>query len=70
MCKLKKYKIGDIVQYKDNNYTVTNEIPKNGDLVITDNYGVWIFMDETGHGSAPLPYWANKNACMKLTLKS
>lgn len=42
------------------------EVPQNGDLVFADGYGVWEFKDETGHGSAPMPYWANKNTCKKI----
>ena len=47
-------------------YLVVDDTPTNGDLVLTDNYGVWTFRDETGKGSAPIPYWANKNACKKI----
>lgn len=55
------------VTHKEKKYQVSNEEPVNGDLVLTDNYGVWEFKDE-GWGSAPLPYWANKNTCKKMIL--
>ena len=54
--------------YKGKRYQVVTDEPKNGDLVSTDKYGVWEFKDETGNGSAPMPYWANKKTCKKLTL--
>lgn len=41
------------------------EQPENGDKVLADGR-VWEFKDETGHGSAPMPYWANKKTCMKI----
>ena len=47
-------------------YSVSDERPENGDLVVTERYGVWTFRDETGIGSAPMPYWANKYKCKKL----
>ena len=47
-------------------YVVSNERPENGDWVLTENYGAWEFKDETGSGSAPLPYWANRNTCKKI----
>ena len=56
---------GSTVVHEGTKYTVTDEDPKNFDLVITEKYGVWTFKDE-GNGSAPLPYWANKNTCKKL----
>jgi len=46
-------------------YRITDEEPKNGDLVITEKYGVWEFQD-LGGASAPMPYWPNKNACKKI----
>jgi hypothetical protein len=49
-------------------YLISDEEPQNGDLVLTQNYGVWIFQDLTGTGTAPLPYWANKKLCKKLIL--
>lgn len=55
-----------IIEYNDKKYKVSQETPKNGDLVLTNGYGVWVFKDETGFGSAPLPYWANKKTCKKL----
>ena len=49
-------------------YLVVDDTPTNGDLVLTDNHGVWTFKDETGTGSAPMPYWANKKTCKKMIL--
>ncbi|GIV43949.1 MAG: hypothetical protein KatS3mg035_1072 [Bacteroidia bacterium] len=57
--------IGSIIEHEGHTYSVSDEIPNNMDLVITE-YGVWVFKDETGFGSAPLPYWANKKTCKKL----
>jgi len=54
------------VLHKDYFYFISNETPENGDMVYTEKYGVWEFKDETGQGSAPMPYWANKNACKKI----
>ena len=53
-------------KYKDSYYIVSDNLPQNGDWVMTENYGVWEFRDETGQGSAPLPYWANKKTCKKI----
>lgn len=55
-----------MIEYEGKKYLISDEEPKNYDLVLTDNYGVWVFKDETGQGSAPMPYWANKKACKKL----
>lgn len=54
--------------HEGKSYKVSDEEPKNGDLVLTENQGVWEFKDETGFGSAPIPYWANKHTCKKLIL--
>jgi hypothetical protein len=51
------------VTYKEKVYTVTDEQPKTNDKVLTDNYGVWTFHEG---GTAPMPYWANPNACKKI----
>jgi len=56
----------NIILHKGKSYITSDETPKNGDLVLTDNYGVWEFRDDTGKGSAPMPFWANKNTCKKL----
>ena len=59
--------IADIpFKYKDHYYVVSDDLPQNGDRVMTENYGVWEFRDETGHGTAPLPYWANNKTCKKI----
>lgn len=53
-------------------YIVSTETPENGDLVLTNNYGVWEFRNDAPWSMkdkvcyAPLPYWANKNTCQKL----
>ena len=53
-------------KYKDYYYVINDDEPQNGDMVMTEKYGVWEFRDETGYGSAPMPYWANRNACKKI----
>ena len=53
----------DIAQYV---YVTSKREPKNGDKVIASDGCVWEYRDETGFSSAPLPYWANKNACRKI----
>ena len=50
------------ITHEDNQYIISNDKPQNGDLVITDNYGVWEFQQ----APCPLPYWGNPNACKKL----
>lgn len=55
------------IKHEGKDYRISDEEPKNGDLVTTEKYGVWEFRDE-GAGSAPLPYWANKKTCKKLIL--
>lgn len=52
--------------YNGKKYIISDEEIQNGDFVLTENYGVWIFQDLTGFGSAPMPYWANKKTCKKL----
>ena len=56
------------ITHEGKTYLISDKTPQYGDLVLTDNYGVWEFRDETGFGSAPLPYWANKNTCKKMEL--
>ena len=51
--------------YLKDGYIVTDDEPQNGDMVLTNNYGVWEFRDE-GSGNAPMPYWANKYTCKKI----
>ena len=41
---------------------------RNGDLVMTKAHGLWEFLDETGKGSAPMPYWANKKTCWPVSV--
>ena len=53
-------------KYKDHYYIVSDDIPQNGDWVMTENYGVWKFRDDTGYSTAPMPYWANRHACKKI----
>jgi hypothetical protein len=54
-------------------YEVSLDSPQNGDLVLTDGYGVWEFRNNAPEGSktcyAPLPYWANKDSCRKLVAR-
>jgi len=50
------------VTYNGDNYLVTTEPPKDGDQVLTDNYGVWEFKQ----APCPIPYWGNANACKKI----
>lgn len=64
--KLKNFTINQIINHNGKSYIITDDEPMNGDLVITDDYGVWEYKNE--NGSAPLPYWSNKDACMKLKL--
>ena len=58
------------VTHEGKNYKTSNEEPQNGDLVLTDNWGVWKFRNDAPKGSnvcyAPIPYWANKDTCKKL----
>jgi len=54
------------ITHNDKTYEVSNKAPQNGDLVLTDGYGVWTFMDVTGTGSAPMPYWVKKKTCKKM----
>jgi hypothetical protein len=54
------------IEHDGKQYQTTDVLPQNGDLVLTEQYGVWEFRDETGHGSASMPYWANKYTCKKL----
>lgn len=57
-----------MIEHNNQTYKVSDLEPQNGDLVLTEQYGVWIFRDDTGFGSAPMPYWANKKTCKKLIL--
>jgi len=50
------------ITHEGNQYIISKDKPQNGDLVITDNYGVWTFQQ----APCPLPYWGNPNACKKL----
>lgn len=58
--------------YIKHGYIVTDDEPKNGDMVLTDNYGVWEFRNEKPDNkipSAPMPYWANAKNCKKIVGK-
>lgn len=59
-----------IIEHEGKQYKVTEQIPDWDDLVITEEYGVWVFRnygtDECP--AAPMPYWANPRACKKLEL--
>ena len=61
-----KLTTGIPLRYKNNFYVVSDDLPQNGDWVLTENHGVWEFKDETGSGSAPMPYWANHHTCKKI----
>jgi len=64
--------ISKSIIHEGKSYIVSNEEPENGDLVLTNNYGVWEFRNNAPHSVrhkvcyAPMPYWANKNTCKKL----
>lgn len=59
--------VGSVYEYDGKSYLISDEEPKTGDLVLTESYGVWKFMD-MGNRGVPMPYWGNKNACKKLVL--
>jgi len=50
------------IEYRTNTYTTTNDTPNAGDLVMTNEYGVWKFRQ----APCPMPYWGNANACKKI----
>jgi len=56
--------------HEGKSYKVSDEEPQNGDLVLTNKYGIWEFRNYAPNNSnacyAPMPYWANKNTCKKL----
>lgn len=54
------------IEYDGDIYTVSDEKPKSGDMVLTEKYGVWEFRE----GTAPMPYWCNPNACKKIIKKN
>jgi hypothetical protein len=43
-------------------YAVSDEEPEDGDIVLTDNYGIW----EYRKAPCPMPYWGNPFTCKKL----
>lgn len=45
-------------------YKVVDDDPKNGDLVLTNNYGVWEFREKPDF----IPYWCNAKTCKKMML--
>ena len=53
---------GGIIKHKDKRYVATDTIPKDGDFVLTENYGIWEFK----LSPCPLPYWGNPNNCKPL----
>jgi len=53
-----------IIEYKGDKYLISNDPPKNDDLVLTDHYEIWIFKEK----SSMLPFWCNAKACKKLIL--
>ena len=52
----------ETIEYEGKLYEVSDKTPMNGDLVLTEKYGVWIYSCE----SAPMPYWCNAKLCKKL----
>jgi len=50
------------VTYEGRVYTLSDERPKSFDKVLTNDYGVWTFLQ----APCPLPYWGNPNACKKI----
>lgn len=67
----------ETINHEGKSYQISKDEPKFGDLVLTDNYGVWEFRNyNDGFNSksnvcfAPLPYWANKRTCKKMVLVS
>lgn len=52
-------------KYNNEYYLLSDETLISGDIVLTDNYGVWEFRE----APCPIPYWGNKNTCKKI-LKS
>ena len=51
-----------IISTADNLYLLSDETPKSGDIVLTDNYGVWEFKEIP----TPMGYWGNLNNCKKI----
>lgn len=43
-------------------YLLSNETPKSGNIVLTDNYGVWEFREVP----CTKEYWGNPNTCKKI----
>jgi hypothetical protein len=43
-------------------YRLSDDIPKDGDMVLTENYGIW----EYKKAPCPIPYWGNPNNCKKM----
>lgn len=55
-------KFGATLMYEDKKYEISNEAPVDGDMVLTENYGIWEFSSRP----APISHWCNPNACNKL----
>lgn len=52
-------------KYKEHYYLLSEETPVTGDIVLTDNYGVWKFKTSP----CTIMFWGNPNTCKKI-LKS
>jgi hypothetical protein len=52
----------DIIIYNHKMYRLSDDIPKDGDMVLTENYGIW----EYKKAPCPIPYWGNPNNCKKM----
>jgi len=52
-------------KYKEQYYLLSEETPVTGDIVLTDNYGVWEFRLQP----CPISFWGNPKTCKKI-LKS
>lgn len=48
--------------HEDKKYLISDEKPQDGDLVLTEKYGVWEYKE----APCPMPYWGNPNVCKKL----
>ena len=52
-------------KYKEQYYLLSEETPVTGDIVLTDNYGVWKFKTPP----CTIMFWGNLKTCKKI-LKS
>jgi hypothetical protein len=52
------------ITHEGKQYRVVDDPPKDRDLVLTNNYGVWEFREKPDF----LPYWCNPHTCKKMVL--